>query len=408
MEPLKTDLGLLFAARMLRMFAYGGLSVVLALYLAGLGLPEAQIGLLFTLTLAGDALITLGITNLADWTGRRRMLRVGAWLMAGAGAAFLLTDRFGLLAIAAILGVLSPSGNEIGPFLSIEQSALAQLLPDRERTRVIAWYNLAGSFSTALGALAAGLATGALQQSGFSALQAYRFVLAGYAGVGVLLIGIYFLVSRAVELPAKPRPQGSVLGLHASRGVVLRLSALFALDAFGGGFVVQSLVAFWFAQRFGASPVQLGGLFFAANLLASISALSAVWIARRIGLVRTMVFTHLPSNLLLMLVPVMPSFPLAAGLLLLRYSISQMDVPTRQSYTLALVAPDERSAAAGVTAIARSVGAAASPAISGWLMASQGWFFAPFWIAGGLKILYDLALYRGFKNLRPPEEKPPG
>jgi predicted MFS family arabinose efflux permease len=195
------------------------------------------------------------------------------------------------------------------------------------------------------------------------------------------------------------------LGLHKSRGVVLRLSSLFALDAFAGGLVVQSMVAYWFNVKFGVQPAVLGSIFFGANILAGISALSAVWIAKRIGLINTMVFTHIPSNILLMLVPLMPTLSLAILVLLLRFSISQMDVPTRQSYTIAVVSPDERSAASGVTSIARSVGAALSPAITGQLLAVPALIGAPFLIAGGLKIIYDLLVWRGFRAVKPPEEQ---
>src|SRR6185436_7042992 len=195
-----------------------------------------------------------------------------------------------------------------------------------------------------------------------------------------------------------------LMGLHRSRGVVLRMSALFGMDAFAGGFIVQSLIAYWFYIRFGTDVETLGGIFFFANVLAAVSALLAARIARRIGLVNTMVFTHLPSNVLLVLVPLMPTLPQAAGLLLLRFCISQMDVPTRQSYTMAVVDEDERSAASGVTTIARSVGASISPALTGLLFSIPVLFNAPFFLSGGLKIIYDLLLYREFRALKPPEE----
>jgi len=198
---------------------------------------------------------------------------------------------------------------------------------------------------------------------------------------------------------------GSRFGLHRSQGVVLRLSALFALDDFAGGFIIQSIMAYWFYLRFGVEPAVLGSIFFAANILAGISALSAAWVAARIGLIRTMVFTHLPSNVLLMLVPLMPTLPLAIAVLLVRYSISQMDVPTRQSYVMAVVRPDERSAAAGITAIARTTGAALAPTFTGPLLANAALINAPFFIAGALKISYDLTLYRSFQALKPPEER---
>jgi MFS family permease len=409
MARSRTDAGLLFATRITRLFAYGFLSVVLALYLVQLGFGERQVGLLFTLTLVGDAAITLAITTTADRLGRRRMLMLGGALMALAGVAFMLTRNPTLLALAAIIGVISPSGNEIGPFLSIEQAGLSQLLPDNRRTHVFAWYNLVGSFATATGALVGGQVAQWLQDGGLSPLASYRDVLLGYALCGGLLVLLFSSLSPSVEA----LPNAEVLslqrrfGLHRSRRVVARLSALFALDAFAGGLVVQTIVAYWFNTRFGVPPGMLGAIFFGANVLAGLSALAAARIAARIGLINTMVFTHLPSNIMLCLVPLMPTLPLAVGVLLLRFSISQMDVPTRQSYTMAVVSPDERSAASGVTSISRSVGAALSPSLSGALMAA-GLFSAPFFLAGGLKIIYDLLLYRSFRRLKPPEEKTDG
>lgn len=420
MQPLAdltADGRLLFATRIARLFAYGFLSIVLALYLAELGLSEARIGLLLTLTLLGDAALSLWITTSADRLGRRRMLVLGAGLMALAGALFAVTGNFWLLVVAATIGVISPSGNEVGPFLAIEQAALVQTVQAERRTQVFAWYNLVGSFATALGALAGGTLAEALQSGGVQPLASYRLVVLGYALMGLLLAAMFARLSAAAEASAtassvdleratrqqegKPRTR---LGLHRSRRVVLKLSALFSLDAFAGGFVVQTLVAYWFYLRFGVEPAMLGSIFFAANLLAGISALSAAWVARRIGLVNTMVFTHLPSNILLMLVPLMPNLPLAIAVLLARFSISQMDVPTRQSYTMAVVDPDERSAASGVTGIARTIGAALAPLCAAPLLADPELMSVPFFVAGGLKIVYDIALYRSFRALAPPEE----
>jgi len=395
---------LLFSTRILRLFAYGSLSVILALYLAETGLTERTIGLLFSLTLAGDAGISLWLTTSADRIGRKRMLLLGSLLMILAGVVFLLTRNLFLLTAAAIIGVISPSGNEIGPFLSIEQAALSQLVPDKQRTKIFAWYNLSGSFATATGALVGGWLAKILQSSGWSVIDSYRFILSGYALAGVLLFVLFLSLSPAVEAPAGAPAVQRTLGLHKSRRVVGRLSALFALDAFAGGLIIQSLMAYWFHLRFGVDEAVLGSLFFAANILAGVSALLAVRLAAKIGLINTMVFTHIPSSLLLMLVPLMPSLPLAIAALLARFSISQMDVPTRQSYTLAVVAPDERSAASGVTTIARSVGAAISPSLGGLLISIPALFSAPFFLCGGLKIVYDLLLYRSFKMQKPPEE----
>ena len=402
---------LLFATRFVRLFAYGGLSVVLVLYLVGLGLSEADTGLLLSATLAGDTLVSLYLTTQADRLGRRRMLIAGAALMAAAGLVFAFTRQMWLLVAAGTVGVISPSGQEVGPFLSIEQAALAQVIPDRARTDVFAWYTLTGSLATAIGALAAGFLTDGLQRT-WTPTGSYRAVVIGYALVGLALCVMFRAASPGIEAPPAARHAGapSILargsGLHRSQTVVLRLSALFALDSFGGGFVVQSFAAYWFYLRYGVDPKTLGTLFFAANVLAGLSALAASWIARRIGLVNTMVATHLPSNVLLMLIPVMPTLRLATLVLLLRFSISQMDVPTRQSYTMAVVPTGERAAAAGITGVARTTGAAISPLFAGMLFGRPSLINLPFYLAGGLKILYDLLLYRAFRSHVPPEESP--
>lgn len=404
LQPKRTngkypDVLILFGARSIRLFAYGALSVVLALYLVEVGLSEAEVGVLFALTLAGDAGISLWITTRADRIGRKRMLILGACLMILAGVVFSVTGNPIMLLIAGIIGVISPSGNEIGPFLSLEQAALTELLPGQRRTRAFAWYNLAGSLATALGALAGGVLCQLLISRGLPALTAYRTVILGYAACGATLAVIFLFLSEGVEAATEISPAcRRTLGLHKSKGIVMRLSALFALDAFAGGFVIQSLIIYWFHVKFGVGADILGGIFFGANILAGFSALLAARIASRIGLINTMVFTHIPSNVLLILVPFMPNLALAITVLLLRFSISQMDVPTRQSYTMAVVAPDERSAASGVTAIARSIGASISPAMTGFLLASPALLSAPFIIAGGLKIIYDLLLYKSFRK----------
>jgi MFS family permease len=412
------DSRILFSTRILRLFAYGFLSVILALYLSQLGLGAANIGLLLTLTLLGDTVISLWITTHADRMGRRRMLVAGAALMILAAALFAATRNFYLLLLAAMIGVISPSGNEVGPFLSIEQASLTQLVPDRERTRAFAWYNLVGSLATALGALVGGGLSQALQSTGYSPLFSYRMVVLGYGVIGFLMIVLFTRLSTAIEVAAAdlPRPIIAVsslknpaprrfLGLYRSQKVVFRLAALFSLDAFAGGFVIQSLMALWFNQKFGVSPAVLGAIFFGANILAGISALSAAWVAGKIGLINTMVFTHLPSNILLILVPFMPTLGLAIAVLLLRFSISQMDVPTRQSYTMAVVAPDERSAASGITGVARTIGASLAPVFTGVFMSNPAFLGLPFIISGGLKIIYDLALYFNFRAVKPPEEQ---
>jgi MFS family permease len=407
------DVALLFTTRTLRLFAYGFLAVVLVLYLSEAGLSEGRIGLLLSLTLLGDTALSLWITTHADRIGRRRMLLLGSAMMIFAGILFASTTSFWVLLFAATIGIISPAGNEVGPFLAIEQAALSQVIPAKERTRVFSWYALVGSFATALGSLSGGLLSQALQAHGATALSANRTVVLGYAVLGASLLLLFTRLGPSAEAPPsgrtdhKPSFLEPGLGLRGSRKVVFRLSSLFALDAFAGGFVVQSFVAWWFHTRFGADEATLGVIFFGANVLAGISALSAGWLANRFGLVNTMVFTHLPSNVLLVLVPLMPNLPLAIAVLLARFSISQMDVPTRQSYTMAVVAPDERSAAAGVTGMARTIGSSIAPLAAGPLFAVPALASLPFFIAGGLKILYDLLLWRDFRRVKPEEERGP-
>ncbi len=407
LRTLTRDGWLLFLTRFVRLFAYGSLSVVLVFYLIGLGLSEPQTGLLLTLTLVGDTVVSLYLTTRADRIGRRRMLIVGAILMAAAGLAFACTSNFLLLILAGTIGVISPSGNEVGPFLSIEQAALSHVVPGRTRTEVFAWYTLAGSFATAVGALCGGALTHALQKTVMRPVVSYRVVVILYAALGILLACVFARLSSAAEVtaPGEDSAFPSFLGIGRSRHVVVKLASLFALDSFAGGFVVQSFAAYWFYLRFGVDPATLGIIFFWANVFAGISSLLASRLASRFGLINTMVATHLPSNILLILVPLMPNLWLAVIVLLVRFSISQMDVPTRQSYIMAVVSKEERSAAAGITGVARTTGAAISPLFVGFMFARPSWINVPFFIAGTLKILYDLLLYREFVAVQPPEEQ---
>lgn len=407
LRTLTTDAWLLFGTRFIRLFAYGSLSVILVFYLVSMGLSESQTGLILTLTLAGDLAVSLYLTTRADRIGRRRILVVGAVLMTLSGLAFAFTSNIIYLIIAGTIGIISPSGHEVGPFLSIEQASLSHLVPSQSRTEVFAWYTLTGSLATALGALFGGVVTQALQQRSMTAVASYRSIVLLYALLGIALTCVFMKLSSLVEVgnQSDAAPMRSLMGLSESRNVVLKLSGLFALDSFGGGFVVQSFSAYWFYLRFGAEPKTLGGIFFWANVFAGISALLASRLASRIGLVRTMVVTHLPSNLLLIAVPLMPSLSLAVLVLLLRFSISQMDVPTRQSYTMAMVEASERSAAGGFTGVARTMGAAISPLLTGFLFARPALINLPFYIAGTLKIIYDLLLYFSFRQHLPPEER---
>lgn len=392
---MQRDNWILLGTRAVRLFAYGLLSVILILYLSHAGLSLTQIGALFTFTLVGDTAISLWLTIHADRLGRKRMLLIGSFLMILAGVVFSLTHNFFVLLLAAIIGVISPTGNEVGPFLSIEQAALSRLVPDDKRTSIFAWYNLVGAFAISFGSLAGGGIAQILQNIGFTALESYRVIVIIYAILGGLLALLFAFVSPKIEME---RMTPSKWGLNKSKKIVFWLSALFSLDAFGGGFIMQSIIAYWFHIRFDADPATLGKIFFGANLLAGLSSLSAAWLAKRYGLLNTMVFTHIPSNILLILVPFMPTLELATVVLFLRFSISQMDVPTRQAYLMGTVEEDERSAAAGISGVARTIGAAMAPIFAGPLLAHASLINGPFFFAGGLKLLYDMILYFRFRS----------
>lgn len=397
---LSRDGWLLFATCGIRSFAYGFLSVILGLYLAAVGMEAGVIGAIFTAALGGGAVMTVLLTAVADRAGRRRILMLGAVLMALAGMVFALTSNWILLTIAAIVGTISPSGKEVGPFLSVEQAVLPQTTSDAKRTGVFAAYNVVGSLSSALGAAAVGLPT----TLGLSPLSGYRLLVWGYVGAALLLFFLFASLTSAVEAAQRRRARARFgLGIDRSSRVVIKLAGFFALDSFAGGFIVQSLVAYWFYLRYGIDTKTLASIFFGANFLAALSFLFAVPLARRIGLLNTMVFTHLPSNLLLLLVPLMPTLELTVVVFLLRHLLSQLDVPTRQSYTMAIVKPHERSAAAGIMSVARNGAAALAPAFSGWTLAMPV-LGLPFVFAGGLKIVYDICIYLQFRRVRPPEE----
>jgi MFS family permease len=396
---LSGDGWLLFATCAIRSFAYGALSVILALYLDAIGLSFTAIGWIFTAALTGGAVMTVIITSLADSIGRKSLLIAGAVLMALAGSIFALTSAPTLLALAAIFGTISPSGKEVGPFLSIEQAILPQTTSDQQRTIVFSAYNLVGSFASALGALSVGLP----QRFTASSVSGFRFLLWFYVACALAMLALFCFLSRSIEAKRQTKFRGSKIGLQRSRGMVAKLAALFALDSFAGGFIVQSIVAYWFYLRYGADLNQLSGIFFGINILSALSFLAAPTIARRIGLLNTMVFTHLPSNFLILLVPLMPTLELTVIMLLLRNLLSQLDVPTRQSYTMAIVEPDERAAAAGLLSVSRNTGAALAPLFTGAILASPvyGW---PFLLAGGLKVVYDLLIFAVFRKVKPPEE----
>lgn len=398
------DVWLLFGTRAVRLFGFGLLSVILAFYLREVGFSDTEVGVLLTLILVGDAGVSLLVTRTADRLGRRRMLLLGAGLICLAGTLCALSDNLLLVALAAVIGTLSPTGNEVGPLPPIEHAALAQLTRAERRTRLFAWTTCVGSVSGACGAWAGGSLATSLQLVGATPLESYRALFGLYVGLGLLLAVLSRLLSSAVEVrDAVETPTPPSWGLHRSRGTVRNISALFMLDAFGGGLVIQSLLAYWLHLRFGADVASLGKLFFGVNLVSGLSALVAARLAARFGLLNTMVFTHMPANILLIVFPLMPTYGLAILALLLRFSVAQMDVPTRQSYLMAVVDPDERSAAAGITTVARTAAGALAPSLTGVLLGAS-LVRTPFFLAGGLKLIYDVALFWSFRKLTPPEE----
>ena len=402
---------LILLMRGLRSLAYGLLAVILGVVLAGEGFSPAAIGVLITVSLVGDMVGTYVIGLVADTWGRRRMLVVLSLLMAATGVIFGLVRSYPVLLVAAFFGTLGTSASETAPFLPIDQAMIAQVTVPERRTALFARYNLVAALSAAVGALGAGLPD-LLTRTGLPFASGIRLLFGMYAVLGLVVAGLSLRLSSSVEAPARPPIQVQSLGqrlapqLHRSRGIVWRLTALFSVDALAGGLVVQSLMALFFHLRFGVPLTALSALFFGANLLSALSFLAAVPLARRIGLLKTMVFTHLPSNVLLALVAFAPTFPIGAALLLLRQALSQMDVPTRQAYTMALVDPEERTAAASVTSLARSLGSATSPIVSGLLL--QGSLLVlglPFLLAGALKAAYDLTLWSIFRGVHLPEEE---
>ena len=402
---------LILVMRGLRSLAYGLLAVILGVVLADEGFSPVSIGVLITVSLLGDMVGTYVIGLLADSWGRRRMLALLALLMAATGVVFGLATSYPVLLVAAFFGTLGTSASETAPFLPIDQAMIAQVTLPERRTALFARYNLIASLSAALGALVAGL-PGLLTQAGLPLASGIRLLFGVYAALALVVAGLSLRLSSPVEAPGRPPIGLQSLGqrlappLHRSRGIVWRLTVLFSVDALAGGLVVQSLMALFFHVRFGVPLTTLSALFFGAGLLSALSFLAAVPLARRFGLLNTMVFTHLPSNVLLALVAFAPTFPIAAALLLLRQALSQMDVPTRQAYTMALVDPEERTAAASVTSLARSVGSSSSPVFSGLLL--QGSLLVlglPFILAGVLKAAYDLTLWSVFRRVPVPEEE---
>ncbi|MFN8591234.1 MAG: MFS transporter [Thermomicrobiales bacterium] len=394
------DARVLLTARAVRAFGDGFVSILLPIHLASLGLSNVQIGAVATATMLGSAALTVLVGLVAYRLGRRSLLLRASVLMIASGLGFALFHSFWPLLVVAFVGTINPSSGDVSIFLPTEQALLPQTTSDRQRTALFARYSLIGSLAAACGALSAGLPGLVAARLGLPVSLTVDAMFFLYAGLGVIALLLYRGLSPAIE----PAAERAAAPLGASRRTVWKLAALFSLDSFASGFVVQSLLALWLFQRYGLSVATTGVIFFWTGVLSAFSVLASVRIARRIGLINTAVFTHLPANLFLALTPLMPTAPLAVVLLLCRSALSSMDVPVRNSYVMAVVSPEERPAAASLTAVPRGMAAAASPVMSGWLLGLSlfGW---PLVIAGSLKICYDLLLLAGFRGLRPPEER---
>jgi MFS family permease len=376
--------------------------VLFAVYLALLHYSPVEIGLLFTAAIAGSSALTLASSAFADRIGRRRTALAMAVLMIVGGLLFVLTTAFPFLLIAALIG-MSPSVSDVGVIQVLEHAVLPQTVPDRHRTSVFVVYNLLANLAAALGSLSAGAVVWLTSVTG-DPMAAYRVFFAVFALIGAVNLLVYMSLSDRVELDRAKESLATHRPQRRPSTTILRLAAIQGLDAFAGGFALQSLVAYWFVLRWGFTPTSLGALFFGTNVLSGLALLSAIWLARRFGLLNVVVFSHLPASVLLLLVPLAPTAQWCVAVYLIRMSISQMDVPTRQSYAMAVVSREERVTAAGLMNASRSIGGAISPTLTGLAFAASA-LSLPFFVAGGLKIATQILFYTLFRNLRPPEER---
>ena len=397
------NIGLICGAAFLRSMSTGTLGVVLAVYLSRHGLSATWIGAVIAAGLAGSAAATALISYRAGALGQRRSLVMLALVSASGGLILILFRSPVALVVLGFIAMLNGMGTDRSAAFAIEQAAIPAFVSDRQRTWALSWYNVILDAGGALGALSGALPVVIQRAGGIELESAYRWVFAGYSLANIVAAMLYLFMTDAIELRKVSTIPGSEITANAKR-IVRRISALFALDAAGGGFLADALLAYWFFQRFGMDERSLGVLFFVVRVLNATSHLGAAWLAGRIGLVNTMVFTHLPSSLFLLAVPFAPSFPIAAGLLLAREALVEMDVPTRQSYIAAMVQPHERVYASGITNLTRTLSWAVTSSAAGALMQYVA-FSAPLIAGGGMKVVYDALLYRNFRHLRPPEER---
>jgi MFS family permease len=442
---LSVDGRLILVARIIRTFGYGFLSVVLSIYLALIGFDGFQVGLILSTSLINSIFFNLLASFYAERLGRRRLLVIYSLLMFLSGIIFFVTDNYTALIVAAFIGTINVTGSETSAFLSIEQAILPRVIKDiKKRNMLFAIYNMAGTFAMSAGILLSGLPD-VIQQYyyGSDLVESMKILFLIYSLLGLANILIYLRLSKDIEVTAAAEKESIInstgpvyrkfcntgerekLGRSrkkrtkafkrsflfpstlspTSKEIVTKLSGLFAIDSFAGGFVIQSIVSLWFYSRFGADLSTISYILSISGVITAFSFIAAARIADRIGLINTMVFTHLPSNILIILVAFAPTLPIAAILYLIRTALSQMDVPTRQSYIVSVVKDEERTAATGITNISRNVSQALSPSLAGYILQSTSLLFAPFLIGGLLKVIYDVALYFSFRNIKPQHEE---
>lgn len=403
---ISIDGKLLLCARIVRTFAYGFLSVILAIYLKLIGFDDLLIGIILSATLINSVIFTLFASFYADRLGRRNVLLLYAIMMSISGAIFFITENPLALIIGALIGTLNITGSETSAFLSIEQSILPQTIKDnRKRNTLFGFYNMAGTFAMGAGILIVNLPVLIQNEFEFDQIYAIKLLFLFYSLLGILIIGIYLKLSSSIEIKKEKifKPLSKTLN-PKSKKIVAKLSGLFAIDSFAGGFAIQSIVSFWFFTKFDIDLSTISYIFSIGSVLTAFSYLIAAKIADKIGLINTMVFTHIPSNILLILLAVAPNLEIAIVFYMVRMALSQMDVPTRQSYIVAVVEEDERTASAGITNLSRNIAQAISPSITGYIIGFLS-LSAPFIIGGLLKILYDITLYINFRKIKPTEEE---
>ena len=404
LQWISRDGKLLLGARVVRTFSYGFLSVILAIYLKLVGFDDILVGIILTATLVNSVFFNLLSSAYADKIGRKNILIIYAALMIASSVIFFVTSNYVALVIAALVGTINVTGSEVGAFLSLEQAMLPQTVSDiKKRNSIFAIYNAVGTFAMSAGVLLSGLPA-ILQNYGFDKIGAIKSLFLIYAACAVVVLVIYLMLSKNIEVKENLKSGMSMKNISPkSKSIIWKMSSLFAVDSFGGGFVIQSIVSFWFYTKFGADLSSLSYIFAVAGVLTAISYIASSKIASKIGLVNTMVFTHIPSNVLLILLAFAPSLSIAVSLFFARMSLSQMDVPTRQSYIMGVVSENERIHAAVYTNTSRNISQAISPSITGIIIQTLS-LSAPFVVGGVLKIVYDVGIFFSFRKIKPPEE----